>query len=93
MAFVPNFLTLRSVYVSGKSEIVEGVVRDFHAAPQLGPARESFSVGDESFTYNSLDETPCFHDTPIHRGPIHEGLNVRIHYHDGCIQKVEVSER
>jgi hypothetical protein len=87
--FIPKFFELRSAYVSGKSEIVEGAIQKFNPAPALGPSIESFSVGDASFLYNALDSTPCFHNAPIGKGPICEGLNVRIHYNEGCIQRVE----
>lgn len=93
VSFLPSFLKLRSAYVSGKSVVVEGVVQNFLLAPTLGPARESFSVNGISFSYNALDDTPCFHDAPLHGGPIREGLDVRIHYYEGCIQRLEVSQR
>lgn len=93
MFFIPRFLTLRHAYVSGRSNVVSGAIQDFHQAPALGPASESFSVQGVLFSYNAVDDTPCFHDAPLHRGPIREGLNVRIHYDGDCIQKVEVSGR
>lgn len=88
--FVPKFIELQGAYRSGKSVVVEGTVQDLSLAPALGPAIESFSVSGTPFSYNALDATPCFHNAPVHRGPIREGLNVRIHYYDGCIQRVEV---
>ena len=92
ITFVPVFINDRKVYVSGKSLVVEGVVEDFRQAPALGPARESFSVRGVNFSYNVLDDTPCFHDAPLHGGPIRDGLDVRIHYTNGCIQRVDVRE-
>jgi hypothetical protein len=91
--FVPNFVKLRSAYVSGRSSIVEGVVENFHPAPALGPATESFSVNGMSFSYNALDNTPCFHNAPIHAGPIRSGLHVRIYYNEACIQRVDIAQR
>lgn len=91
MTFIPNFVKLRTAYVSGKSLVVEGIVQNFRPAPTIGPARESFSVNSVLFAYNALDDTPCFHNAPFHRGPIREGLDVRIHYYEGCIQRIEVS--
>jgi hypothetical protein len=88
--FVPNFVKLRSAYVSGGSSVVEGVVEDFRPAPTFGPARESFSVRGVVFSYNVLDDTPCFHNAPLHSGPIRAGSNIRIHYNDGCIQRIDV---
>jgi hypothetical protein len=90
--FVPNFVRLRSAYVSGRSSVVEGVVENFRPAPTLGPARESFSVRGVVFSYNVLDDTPCFHNAPLHGGPIRGGSDIRIHYKDGCIQRVDVQQ-
>jgi hypothetical protein len=89
--FVPDFIKLRTAYVSGKSEVLEGVVHDFRPAPTIGPGRESFLAGGVSFSYNVLDDTPCFHNAPHHSGPIREGLNIRIHYYENCIQRVEIA--
>jgi len=88
--FVPDFFKLRSAYVSGKSAIVQGVIKDFHRAPTTGPATESFLVNGVNFSYNALDATPCFHNKPFHHGPIREGLEIRIHYFGGCIQRIDV---
>ncbi len=91
--FVPNFIKLRSAYVSGKSSIVEGAVENFRPAPKIGPARESFSVHGVLFSYNALDDTPCFHNAPLNGGPILDGLDVRIHYDEGCIQRVDILQK
>lgn len=90
VTFIPEFVALRSAYVSGRSSIVEGTVENFRPAPALGPARESFSVRGVIFSYNALDDTPCFHNAPIHGGPIRDGLDVRIHYNEGCVQRVDI---
>jgi hypothetical protein len=89
-AILPKALEQRTHYLSGESATVEGVVQNFRGAPQLGPARESFTVGGVLFSYNALDATACFHNAPIHRGPIRDDLTVRITYSSACIQKVEV---
>ncbi len=93
VVFVPEFAELRNTYLSGKSVIVEGVVENFHPAPAIGPARESFSVEGKLFSYNALDSTPCFHNAPFHAGPLREGLDVRIHYSGGCIQRIDVLQK
>jgi hypothetical protein len=80
VVFIPEFLKLRSAYVSNRSSVIEGVVEDFRPAPALGPARESFSIRGVVFSYNAFDDTPCFHNAPIHSGPIRGGLDLRIHY-------------
>ena len=88
--YIPEFVQLRNAYVSGRSSVVEGIVENFHPAPILGRARESFSVGGVVFSYNALGTTPCFHNAPLHWGPVRDGLEVRIHYNEGCIQRVEI---
>ncbi|MFZ0735004.1 MAG: hypothetical protein WAM79_21990 [Candidatus Sulfotelmatobacter sp.] len=90
VVFIPSFVKVRSAYLSGRSSVVEGVVENFRPAPALGPARESFSVSGVIFSYNALDDTSCFHNAPLHGGPIRSGMDVRIHYDDGCIQRVDV---
>ena len=90
IVFIPGFVKLRRTYVSGKSMVAEGVVQSFHPAPVIGSALESFSVNGVSFWYYAGDDAPCFNNAPLHKGPIREGLNVRIHYYGECIQRVEL---
>jgi hypothetical protein len=85
-----DFLKFRNQYVSGKSQVVEGIVTNFHSAPVAGPADESFMVNGRVFSYNVLDDDICFHDAPLHRGAIQNGLDLRIYYYDGCIQRVDL---
>jgi hypothetical protein len=89
-AILPKAFEQRSDYLRGQSKTVEGLVGDFQGAPLLGPARESFTVSGIHFSYNALDATACFHNGPVHRGPVRADLSVRITYDSGCIQKVEV---
>ena len=90
VVLVPHFVECHSAYVSGKSIVVDGVVENFHPAPAIGPAAESFTVRGILFSYNKLDYSPCFHNAPLRGGPIRDGLHVRIHYNDECIQRVEL---
>lgn len=90
VSLVPTFVELRHAYKSGNSSVVEGVVENFHPAPDLGAADESFYVSGINFSYNALDSTPCFHNAPIHKGPIRQDVNVRIFYKSECIQRVDV---
>ena len=85
-----EYAKLRNEYVSGKSLVVEGVVQDFRPAPAIGSTRESFSVNRVSFSYYAGSHTPCFNNAPFRNGPIREGLYVKIHYYEDCIQRVEV---
>jgi len=88
--FVPEFLQVRHIYKSGNSVVVVGIVEDFHPAPPLGPAKESFSIKQTVFSYNALDPTPCFHNAPFRHGPIRAGLMARVYYNGSCIQRVEI---
>jgi hypothetical protein len=90
LVLIPKFYEARHAYLSGDSSIVEGTVEDFHPMPALGVADESFSVNGRKFSYNVLEPTPCFHNLPPHRGPIHSGMQVRIYFKDWCIQQVDV---
>lgn len=92
LKLVPDFVAQRRPYAKGVSSVVAGKIQDFHAAPILGPANESFTVSGVPFSYNVLDSSPCFHNAPAHKGPIHNGLDVRIYYRDECIQRVDVRE-
>lgn len=87
---VPDFVEIRHGYKTGNSLFIEGTVENFHAAPDLGAAVESFSVRGVKFSYNALDPTTCFHNAPFRKGPIRSGIAVRIFYQDGCIQRVDI---
>ncbi|HYB59885.1 MAG TPA: hypothetical protein VEH50_00255 [Methylomirabilota bacterium] len=91
-ALVPNFAKERLAYAYGHSSVAEGTIESFHPPPALGPAIESFTVDGVPFSYNVWDTTPCFHNAPPPRGRICDGLYVRIHYLDGCIQRVDVRQ-
>lgn len=87
---VPEFVEIRHAYATGDSSVVQGTVEDFHPMAMLGPSKESFSVHGVNFSYYVGDSSPCFHNDPRSRGPIHTGLDVRIYFKDGCIQRVDV---
>jgi hypothetical protein len=84
-----DFVDTRHAFQSGNSSIIEGIVENFHPAPALGAANESFSVDGIDFSYNALDLTTCFHNAPFRKGPIKSGLAVRIYYENGCIQRLD----
>jgi len=90
ISLVSKFIEIRHTYKSGNSLVAEGIVENFRAAPELGAAKESFSVGGVNFSYYALDPTTCFHNAPFRKGPIRAGVDVRIFYQDGCIQRVDV---
>jgi hypothetical protein len=87
-----DYVKHRRAYVNGKSSMVQGAIEDFHPMPMLGAALESFTVNGVQFSYNVLDATPCFHNAPPHKGPVRPGLDVRIYYEDGCIQRVDIKK-
>ena len=87
---VPDFVEHRRPYLGGESSLAQGTVQDFNPMPTLGPAIESFSVQGIQFSYNVLDSTPCFHNAPAHKGPVRTGLDVRVYYKPGCIQRVDI---
>jgi hypothetical protein len=89
LVLLPEFIETRHAYRSGDSSVVQGIVENYHSAPALGPARESFSVSGVNFSYNALDATPCFHNAPFRHGPVSAGLSVRITYNNQCIQRLE----
>ena len=90
VSLVPNYIRSRNTYKNGQTKVIEGTVENFRPMPPLGPTKESFSVGGVSFSYFVGDNSPCFTNGPMHKGPIYAGLNVRIYYNDGCIQRVDV---
>ena len=47
-------------------------------------------MGKVTFVYYPGSSTPCFANAPLRRGPIRSGAVVRIHYFEGCIQRVDI---
>ena|ERR1700678_39511 len=89
---IPRFFHIRGAYRNGRTSVVEGTIENFHPLPPLGPSKESFSVGSTLFSYYVGESTPCFTDTPPHRGPIRSGLKVRVSYNNDCIQRLEIQK-
>jgi hypothetical protein len=88
---VPSrFNQLRRAYMAGETSVTEGQVENFQPVPFLGPSTESFFVNGVHFSYNVGDSTPCFHDAFPHKVPIRPGQFVRVHYNNGCIQRLEI---
>jgi hypothetical protein len=82
--------TARADYLRGDTKVVEGTVENFQPAPYVGSIRESFTVGKVTFVYYPGSSTPCFANAPLRRGAIRSGAVVRIHYFEGCIQRVDI---
>jgi hypothetical protein len=52
---------------------------------------ERFTVNGVEFSQSDYVVTCGFNDTASHGGPIREGLQVRIHYVDNAILKLEIA--
>jgi hypothetical protein len=86
------YLRAIQAYREGRYQTVEGIVDEFVPMPYTGHAMESFRVNGKTFRYSDYVETPGFHKTRSHGGPIHEGLPVRIGYVGNTILKLEVAD-
>jgi hypothetical protein len=76
---------------SGNSQVVEGSIEDFHPMPYTGHALERFKIQGVSFEYSDFDDSKAgFNHTLSHGGPLHGGMQVRLHYRDGRILQIEV---
>ncbi|HTV49017.1 MAG TPA: hypothetical protein VMG59_11300 [Phycisphaerae bacterium] len=92
-AFVLTFFEYRqciNAYRNGNYAVVEGRVENFHPMPYEGHSDETFTVGNESFSYSDYDIQPGFNQAASHGGPIRDGLQVRIAYYDGQILRLEI---
>ena len=76
-------------YDKGPFATVEGPVEKYRASMVGTSSYERFEVGNAGFSYTSSQMIKCFHKTVANGGPIHDGLLVRITYHDNCIVKLE----
>ena len=90
-AIVPRYIRLRYAYKNGQTKVIEGRVEDFHPMTAHVSPTESFTVGGVFFVY-AVGDNPCFTNGVEYKRPIHDGLNVRIFYDDGCIQRLDVGK-
>jgi hypothetical protein len=72
ISVIPFVFIMRNDFASGKTTAIEGAIENFRPALKIGPATESFSVGDVTLTYNTLDDSPCFHNRKPFDGIIHD---------------------
>jgi hypothetical protein len=86
-----RYRSLRDALVSGEAQVVEGPVADFMPMPYEGHALEHFTVNGHRFAYSDFQETPGFHTTSSHGGPIRDGLQVRITSLNGVILRLEIA--
>jgi hypothetical protein len=87
-----DYYKCRNVLLSGQAKVVEGRVERFVPMPYGGHDFEQFSVGGVSFAYSDFVLACGFRNTSSHGGPIREGIDVRIHYVDGDILKLEIRQ-
>ena len=89
---VPGHLSLRSALQRGHCAVVEGVITNFQPMPSTGHGAESFTVNGVHFSYSDFIITPGFHRTNYRKGPVSDGLHVRIHYRGQDIARLEIAE-
>ena len=82
---------LSEAIASGRAQVVEGAVTNFHAMPATGHDTERFCVQAACFSYSDYIVTFGFNNTSSHGGPIRAGLQVRITYVGNTIVKLEVA--
>jgi hypothetical protein len=76
---------------AGRCQVLEGPVENFRPLPIGAHGFESFSVHGVSFQYSDGVVIPGFNNTASHRGPIRQGLWVRLCERDGQILRLEVA--
>ena len=86
-----SYSSLSSALRDGNCGIVEGIVSDFHPMPYNGHEQEWFIVEGERFSYSDYILSAGFNNTASHGGPIHKGLQVRIHHVGNDIARLEVA--
>ena len=86
-----RYRSLRAAMVSGQAQVVEGRVAEFAPMPYEGHTLEHFTVNGQPFAYSDYVETPGFHNTSSHGGPVRDGLPVRITYVEGIILRLEIA--
>ena len=82
---------LASALREGRCIVTEGVVTGFYPKPFFGHQRERFVVDGQSFDYSDDDETGGFNRSEARGGPIHLGIQVRVHSLHGKIARLEVA--
>ena len=71
---------LRDAQRTGTYRVVEGPIEDFKAMPPTEKGRETFRVRGVEFSVSDFEMTSGFHTTSYRKGPIRQGLDVRITY-------------
>jgi hypothetical protein len=87
-----DYLDFRNALDENKCSVVTGVVTNFDPMPWGGHKEESFLVNGLKFSYSNFEPSVGFNNSASHGGPIRDGLNVRIHYLDGKILRLELAK-
>lgn len=87
-----NFVYLCNLLREGKVGIVEGRVENFIPMYTFSKKSESFTVSNKYFQYNRNVLGNGYRKVYGEGGYIREGLQVRIHYFEGKILKLEIEE-
>ena len=82
---------LASAIREGRCEVTEGIVSDFHPMPFSGHEMEWFVVDGKRFEYSDYVVSAGFNKTTSHGGPIHKGVQVRVHHRGNDIARLEVA--
>jgi hypothetical protein len=86
-----DYIAARNALISGRANVVEGVVTDFRPMPYEGHARESFVVAGKEFSYSDFGVTAGFNNTRSHGGPIDKGVYVRVTHRGNTILRLEIA--
>ena len=86
------YRNLRAALLAGQCEVVVGTVENFRPVHPGAVYLESFTVNGTKFEYSDFIESPGFHQTKEHGGPISAGLKVRIHHMNGVIARLELAQ-
>jgi hypothetical protein len=87
-----DHVTTRSALAEGRTRLVEGPIEHFAPARADGKGAESFDVAGVHFVYKDFRLGPGFSHVSTRGGPLHQGLNVRIHYLGAEMLRIEVAD-
>ena len=78
------------ILTSGHFDSVRGPISDFQPEPRDKSSTETLTVNGHRFAYSSQSFiTPCFNQTALQHGPLHQSMVVKISFVDDCILRIE----
>jgi hypothetical protein len=86
-----DYSGLASDFREGRCEVTEGAVSEFHPMRHSGHEMEWFVLGGKRFEYSDYVVSAGFNNTASHGGPIHLGVQVRVHHRGNDIARLEVA--